>query len=187
MKSQLVYLMLLLLPIISYAKIDSNLADIKLLIQKQYPEATFLTQTECDIGSTKIKSIGLLIKQGAAHGNKHPLTPLVVYKVKDQWELFEIPKSLNYSKGSSADFLYDFWNPKTNSLVRKYNIRCTDPNDDNDISTNSSGEFTKNFLSKKSAKHICFEADTTYNSWACFSFNPDSKKIEASFSQMNAD
>jgi hypothetical protein len=176
---------LFLFPLVSFAATDAKIS-LETLLQKQFPGAKSLLQTDCELGSTKVKSAGILIQKVSAK-DKHPLAPLIAYMEKDQWVLIEMPKKLEYSKGSAQDFLFDFWSPKTNGLKGKYEIRCANPDVDKDISTSANGEFSKNFRDKKSGKHLCFQADTAYNSWACFNFNPDLKKIESSFSQMNAD
>lgn len=185
MKNVVIFIALFLSPMVSSAAGDLGSADS--LVQTQFPGSKILVRTSCEVGHKKMDSIGYLLQTESATESKHPLLPLVLYRSKQKWVASEIPTSLGSSKGSIHDFLAEFWDAKTSALKGKYEIRCANPNKDKDISTAANGEFAKYFGNRKSGKHICFQADATYNSWSCFNFNYVTRKIESSFSQMNAD
>ncbi len=169
------------------AKMDPKLSSAEALIQKQFPGAKVLVQTECKIGEEKLKAVGYLIQKKTIQSENHPLVPLIANFNKSLWTLSEIPTKLSYSKGGVTDFLSDFWNSEKSIFEGKYEIRCATPNEDKDIITAANGEFTESFVNRKTGKHICFQASGVYNSWACFNLNRNTKKIESSYTQMNAD
>jgi hypothetical protein len=186
-KNLFVILIVLILPSVRAEASDLKPPTAETLIEKHYPGSKSLVLTKCEMGSEKIESIGYLIQNKSINGSTHPLVPVIAYKYKQQWSLSEIPKRLESSKGFSPDFLSDFWSTKTGGFKENFKIQCVAPDKDKNISISANGEFSKNFRGGKNGNHICFQADDTYNSWACFNFNPDTKKIESSFSQMNAD
>lgn len=170
---------------ISYSANSETLStDLKNLISAKYPDAKELASTPCELGSNKLKSIGLLIQKKDKEG-VFPLVPLIAIHDANQWTLNELSLQQSYSKGSANNFLYDYWHKKK-GFIGSYQIKCTDLKKDSDISTKANGEFTKNFTPTSLGRHLCFAASNVYNSWICYGV-ASTKKIENSFNQMNAD
>lgn len=154
-----------------------------------YPNVEVLASTECYLGSKKTHSFGMLIKRKMSEKskNEHPLFAVIVYFKNDQLHLLELPKAVSYSRGGASDFLADYWTP--NGYTGNFEIRCTSPKSDKDISEKANGEFVAKYAAafKEDVKHLCFSADPVYNSWNCFTVNPSTSTPENSFVQMNAD
>ena len=154
-------------------------------ISTSYPNSKTLVSTSCTLGNSTTNSYGILIQKGGEWQN--PLEAVIVYKKGIQLKLFTVPKRVEYSKGSMADFLADYWTTK--GFAQGFEIHCTNPKTDKNIKLEANGRFTGKFAAKlgPSAKHLCFSADPTYNSWNCYTLNPANSMPESSFVQMNAD
>ena len=160
--------------------------EVQAAVNKIYPNSKVLLSTPCKLGEDKKSSYGLLI-QANEDASKNPLHALIVINNKKNWSVNEVPKKFDFSYGFANDFLADFW--RDNSLDGSPKIRCTSPKTDEQINVEANGEFMQSYFSKlkPAIKHLCFSADSIYNSWVCESIKSDSPTPELSFVQMNAD
>ncbi len=159
-------------------------------LQKSIPGAKVLAGSLCKLGAEKRDSFGLLVKinANAFSEDQDPLRSVIAMKKEGAWDLHELPRGMDYSKGGAADFLRDFWGEQ--GFKGPFEIRCTVlPSSDPAISPKANGEFVGAFARTRDrqANHLCFLADAVYNSWACFTINPATSRPELSFVQMNAD
>lgn len=118
-----------------------------------------------------------------------PLRALIVLANGPDWKVTEVARNVESRTGGFVrDFLSDYWNPRT-GFTGSFAIRCTSPKTDPDIKIEANGEFIGAFASLLGPKdmHLCFPADTAYNSWTCSTVNPSTRLIEPSFLQLNAD
>ncbi len=161
-----------------FSPLDALAESIEQAVQEKYPAAKVITQSPCNLGTRQEESFGLLLQAP-------DLVAVIGKKEKDCWQLTELPKKIQSSAGSDSDFLGEF----RNTPVRAYEIRCANLQNDKDINARSNGEFAGVFESQQGidARHLCFQASAVYNSWACFSVNSGTNRIETSFVQLNAD
>jgi hypothetical protein len=156
-------------------------ADLNREIRKQFPKAKVLASTPCKLGA--VESFGLLTDDGKG---PNPLRAVIFYrKDKGKWKVFEAGTHISNSKGGGL-FLSDFW--KKGSFAGPYQIRCTTPATDVDINTQANGEYSKEFPAiEASTLHLCYQASSVYNNWACFTHDAKADDVKISFVQLNAD
>jgi hypothetical protein len=153
--------------------------EIKAKLVKEFHMEKVLVSESCELDSKKGSSQALLIQVPAHHTSR--LQAVIIHDGK----VIKVPHALSYSKGSTPDFLADFWN-KQKGFVGKFSIRCVVPGKDEEITTKANGEFQNGFKADE-RKHVCFQASNTYNDWACYAVKETGKDPELSFVQMNAD
>jgi len=153
--------------------------EIKKYLEANHPKAQILTATKCSIGVEKIESYGVLINANKPHA-------FIFFKAKMGWNDVEIEDKASNSKGVSSLFGDFFVEGKFNG---PYEIRCTSPQSDKEISLDANGEYVGVFNKNMPAdiKHLCFQASDTYNNWKCLTINPTKGGPDTSFVQLNAD
>jgi hypothetical protein len=168
----------------SAAHADDSPAEIAGGMRKMFPKAAILMSTPCRIGEDRLESYGLI----ANSNNKEetPLRAFVAFKKDGKWNVNEVNRRIENSKGFDDNFLKDFWTSK--GFNKDYEIRCTTPATDVDINTKANGEYSRGFRKiNASARHLCFQASLQYNSWVCVTFDKAVDNTRISFVQLNAD
>lgn len=155
-------------------------------LKKEFPNSTIISRKDCEFGKKKEKVVAVVIQKDLANRAPHenPLAALILRPATDKPSPVVLSKKIENSKGADGDFLVDFWN-ESSKKATSIDIRCIRPNDDPDINAAANGEFKAGF-SRRSGLHLCFQASSAYNNWACFNLNSDGE-IQSSFVQMNAD
>ncbi len=154
------------------------------LIASHYPQASVLSYTEpCNATSSSfgIQQLGIILASNTHESA--PLKAIIAVYSAHEWSISEIAPRVQYALGKVENFLEDF---NTKTLPE---IRCATPDSDKDIGTKANGAFilkNKQALAKQ-AKHICFQASTTYNDWVCYWTPANSAGPKLSFVQFNAD
>jgi hypothetical protein len=161
-------------------------AEVKLLLLNDHTKDDVLMATNCSVGNKKIRAVGLVLRVYGKKSEDIPLHAYVAYKL-GKWQLWELPRKIDYEHGAIANFLGEFWVDK--AFARPYGIRCVVPGEDKEISSSANGAFVKPFSkgATPKAKNLCFQASNVYNSWVCASVADTGKKPALSFVQMNAD
>jgi len=165
-------------------------SDVAKAVEKSYPGAKILmASSSCKLGDAKKDSFGIVVDAGSKNhaADRNPLRALVAVKNNAGWDVSEIPRDVEYSKGS-MDFLSEFWDEK--GFKGPYEIRCIIlPSENPAISPDANGEFIGSFAKtpNRHALHLCFTADDTYNDWVCSSISIAAPRPVISFVQMNAD
>ena len=151
------------------------------LIATRYPAATVVSHSSlCKSSPKGFEQVGLALKMDKTSA---PLHAVIAVLGVQGWVLSDMPRKYSYPRGGGPDFLDGF------DETSAPEVRCTTPNHDEFIGTSINGLYMlKNSdARKKTAKHICFAADTVYNSWVCYWTPPTKLTPQISFIQMNAD
>jgi len=168
--------------------ISASQEKIEKLVQEKFPGGKILVLVDCSLGVKKVESKGILIQQiqNSPDAN-HPLVAVVATQNEGVWSFHEVPANVSYEKGSVKGFLREFWDTKS-GFKGRFDMKCTTPSKDKKIRVRANGMFVSDFHRRSTkSKHLCFQIDSVYNSWACFGLGPSDLKLELSFVQMNAD
>lgn len=154
-------------------------AEIKKQLEIYHPKSKILASTKCAIGIDKTESYGVLLDANKPRA-------FIFFKAKKGWNDIEVADTADNSKGGGTLFGDFFMSGK---FEGPYEIRCTSPQNDKDVSLSANGEYIGTFAQKMSAdiKHLCFQASDVYNSWKCLTMNPEKGGPDTSFVQLNSD
>jgi len=155
--------------------------DVIKAVRKTYPDAVILAASHpCNLGEAKQDAFGLLINTSPKTSQDQKPLPIIIVKKEGAWDVNEVTKIVESSKAPSSDSV----------LAYQPDIRCiTLPNAEPAISTEAHGVFVGPFAKSHDPqmKHLCFNADDTYNNWVCLAIHPTTKSPALSFIQINAD
>lgn len=146
-----------------------------------------LFSKQCEIGKSEIMAYALILRAASGSADTFPLFPLIAFPHNGTWRLERLGLEVSYLRGAKANFLEDFL-VNDRELAETFNVKCVIPNADADISEAANGLPTEAFPDPiHSGEHLCFAADSVYNSWVCYNLNGANDQIGNSFNQLNAD
>ena len=149
------------------------------------PRARIAASATCKVGLAATDAVGAVVV--ASTGGQVTIADVhavIAVNAKSGWTVHELPRALDVDGvGAVKDFLGDFVHAGTLDPVP--GVQCAKPLAPGGDVMAKLGKFLVPDARLRKTPQVCFQADSVYNSWACFT--DDGAKATLSFVQLQAD